>query len=62
MNISIKDVAKKLDLSIATVSKALNGKGTVKKETSERVIREAKRLDILLIVGLVSLLKRRLER
>ncbi len=44
MNISIKDVAKKLDLSIATVSKALNGKGTVKKETSERVIREAKRL------------------
>jgi DNA-binding LacI/PurR family transcriptional regulator len=41
--VTIKDIAQKLDISVATVSKALRGLKGVKPETSEAVIRLAKK-------------------
>ncbi len=42
---NLKDVAKKLDISIATVSRVVNNKGYVKAETRERVLAALKELD-----------------
>ncbi|KXF76591.1 LacI family transcriptional regulator [Paramesorhizobium deserti] len=41
---SIRDLARHLDISIGTVSRALNGKADVNPETRERVLEAAKRL------------------
>lgn len=41
---SIRDLARHLDISIGTVSRALNGKADVNEETRERVLEAAKRL------------------
>ncbi len=35
---TIKDIAKNLDVSIATVSRAINGTGRIKKETKEKIL------------------------
>lgn len=43
-NVSIRDLARHLDISIGTVSRALNGKADVNPETRERVLEAAKRL------------------
>lgn len=42
MNISIKDIAKKADVSVATVSRAFSGKNYVKKETLDLIMNIAK--------------------
>lgn len=42
--VSIRDLARHLDISIGTVSRALNGKADVNPETRERVLEAAKRL------------------
>lgn len=39
--VTIKDIAKKLNLSISTVSRAFNDKYDIKKETKDRILREA---------------------
>lgn len=39
---TLKDIAKKLDLSVATVSRVINGKESVKPETKERVLKALK--------------------
>jgi LacI family transcriptional regulator len=44
MAVTIKDVALKARVSIASVSRALNGTGTVTRETRERVLRAAQQL------------------
>lgn len=41
MAVTIKDVAEKLGVSISTVSKALNGVGTISAETTARILAEA---------------------
>ena len=41
---SIRDLARHLDISIGTVSRALNGKADVNQETRERVLEAAKQL------------------
>lgn len=45
MNYTIRDVAKKANVSIATVSRVLNKKDRVKKETREKVLAAAKELN-----------------
>src|SRR5690554_373995 len=45
MNYTIRDVAKKANVSIATVSRVLNEKDRVKKETREKVLAAAKELN-----------------
>jgi len=45
MNYTIKDVAKKARVSIATVSRVLNNKDRVKKETRQQVLAAAKELN-----------------
>jgi len=44
MNITIRDVAKKLNLSITTVSRALDGYSDVAEETRQRVIETARQM------------------
>lgn len=44
MTVTIKDIAKELGLSIATVSRVLNNSGYASKKTRERVIKKAKEL------------------
>ncbi len=44
MPVTIRDLAKKLNLSITTVSRALDGYSDVSAETRERVVREAEEL------------------
>jgi LacI family transcriptional regulator len=44
MPVTIRDLAKKLNLSITTVSRALDGYSDVSKETRERVVRAAEEL------------------
>lgn len=41
MAVTIKDVADKLGVSISTVSKAINGVGTISQETTSRILEEA---------------------
>lgn len=43
--VTAKIIAKELGLSIATVDRALNNRGNVKKETVERIMQKAKELD-----------------
>jgi len=43
-HITIKDVAKKLNVSISTVSRAFNNKYDVKEETKELILKTAKEL------------------
>lgn len=43
-HITIKDIAKMLNVSVATVSRAFNSKYDIKKETRERVLQAAKEL------------------
>ncbi len=45
MSVTIKDVANKAGVSISTVSKILNGKGSISKDTTERVIKTIKELN-----------------
>lgn len=45
MKITIKDVAREANVSIATVSRVLNGKDRVKKSTREKITRAIKTLD-----------------
>ncbi|MBD1382041.1 LacI family DNA-binding transcriptional regulator [Metabacillus arenae] len=42
---TIKDIAKELGLSVSTVSRALNDKPDIKKETKEKILEEMKRLN-----------------
>ena len=44
LNLNIHDLAKHLDISIGTVSRALNGKADVSAKTRERVVEAAQRL------------------
>ncbi len=44
MAVTIKDVAERLGVSISTVSKALNGVGTISAETTERIAKEAEKM------------------
>ncbi|GAB3005627.1 hypothetical protein GCM10027284_24250 [Cyclobacterium sediminis] len=43
--ITIKDIAKKLNVSVATVSRALRGSTEIKKETKMAVLEMAKEMD-----------------
>ena len=43
-NITIVDIAKKTGLSVATVSRALNGHSSVKEETRKKVEETAEKL------------------
>ena len=43
--ITIKDIAKELDISVATVSRALRGSTEIKRETKLAVLQMAKELD-----------------
>lgn len=43
-HVSIKDVAKKLNVSISAVSKAFNDRNDIKKETKERILRVGKEM------------------
>ena len=45
MSVKIEDISKKLDISISTVSKALNGYSDVSPQTRERVLAMAEALD-----------------
>jgi LacI family transcriptional regulator len=45
MEVTIKDIARRLDISYATVSRALNDKHGVRRETRERVLEMARRLN-----------------
>jgi len=47
MSVTIRDVAKRLRLSITTVSRALDGYPDVAEETRERVIRTAREMDYI---------------
>lgn len=42
MNITITEVAKKANTSVATVSRVMNGNYPVKEETKKRVLKELK--------------------
>lgn len=44
MSINMLDIAKKLNISLMTVSRALNGKGYVKKETRKKILETAEEL------------------
>lgn len=44
MSVTIRDVARKASVSVATVSRALNGKGPVREDTGRRIRRVAQRL------------------
>lgn len=44
MTVTIRDVAREADVSVATVSRVLNGKGPVHRETERRIHRVAKKL------------------
>ena len=44
MSVTIRDVARSADVSVATVSRVLNGKGPVHQDTERRIRRVAKRL------------------
>lgn len=45
MNITLKELAEKLNVSISTVSKVMNGKGTVSDETRKRITETALKLN-----------------
>ena len=44
---SIRTIAKSLDLSVATISKVINGTGSISEETKERVLQEMRRVKYL---------------
>ena len=44
MSVTIREVAKKAGVSVATVSRVFNGSGNVKANTRERIVRVAKQL------------------
>lgn len=58
MKVTIKDVAKASGLSVATISRVLNGKEVVREETRERVLDAARRLRWAPHVGARSLTTR----
>ena len=58
MAITIKDVARAASVSVATVSRVLNGKGAVREETRCRVLEVAARLDYVPHGGARSLITR----
>ena len=43
-HVTIKDIAKELTVSIATVSRALSGDKNIRKETKDKILETAKRL------------------
>ena len=59
MATTIKDIARAANVSINTVSRALNNKGDVKKETRERILAVARELDYVPNLLARSLLHRR---
>ncbi len=58
MSVTIKQVAKEAEVSIATVSRVFNGKGPVSEDTRQRVIRVAERLRYVPHGGARSLITR----
>ena len=60
--IGIRDVASKAGLSVATVSRTLNGVGFVKQETRERVMRAVAELNYIPDPHARSLTTRRSRR
>ncbi len=59
MGVTIKDVAREARVSMASVSRALNGTGAVRKEIRERVLAAAERLNYVPNSGAQSLMTRR---
>lgn len=59
MSVTIKDVAREAGVSVATVSRALNGQGSVGAEARERVLDAARRLDYAPHQGARALSSRR---
>lgn len=56
---TIKDIAKELGLSVSTVSKALNNKSDVKRETRQKVLEEMERINYTPNVNARSLIKKK---
>ena len=43
-HVTIKDIAKELNISVATISRALNNKYDIRKDTKELILKKAKEM------------------
>ncbi len=60
-NATIKDVARKANVSVASASRALNGQGRIAAETKERILRIAQELNYVPHIGARSLITKKTE-
>lgn len=60
-NVTIKDVARKANVSIASASRALNGQGRIAAETKERILKIASDLSYSPHIGARSLITKKTE-
>lgn len=60
-NVTIKDVARKANVSVASASRALNGQGRIAAETKNRILRIAQELNYVPHIGARSLITKKTE-
>ncbi|UCC53466.1 MAG: LacI family DNA-binding transcriptional regulator, partial [Anaerolineaceae bacterium] len=62
MSVTIKDISKRLGISVSTVSKALNGYPDVSDDTRQRILEMARELDYHPNLAAQSLRRRRTNK